>query len=159
MRFSITLALLTLVSMPAQAATTDTISMSGTVASTLAVDCTDTAGAVALDFDGGSAELIVKVSDCSATTNDDSGLTITFDPDAAFVGSAADTIAFSVESVTDAAAPPLTGDFPGNDVNDTWATAASGATDTDVYIKFTQDPTVHPGTYTANIAVTSIDNS
>ncbi len=143
----------------AHAATNDTIVLSGSVASTLAVDCTDTAGATSLDFDGGTAVTIVKVSDCSGTTNDDAGLTVTFNPDAAFTSAGSDTIPFSVESVADAASAPVAGDFPGDDVDETWATAASGATDADVYIKFTQDPTLDPGTYAATIAVTSTDNS
>lgn len=150
---------LLLISSSALAATTDTIVMSGTVASSVEVTCTDVAGATALDFDGGAAELIVKVSDCTATTNDDAGLTLTFNPDASFVGAAADTFTFSVESVADGAGAPLAGAFPGDDVNNTWASGASGATDSDVYIKFTQDAAADPGTYSANIAVTAADNS
>ena len=161
MRFApiLGITLLALASTSALAATTDTIVLSGTVASTLQVACTDTAGATALDFDGGSAELIVQVSDCNASTNDDAGLTLTFDPDAGFAGAAADVFAYAVESVADAAAAPLTGVFPADAANDTWATAASGSTDADVYIRFTQDATADPGTYTADIAVTAADNS
>jgi hypothetical protein len=151
--------LLVLPSTSALAATSDTIVLSGTVSSTLGVTCTDLAGATTLDFDGGSSEAIVQVSDCNATTNDDAGLTLTFNPDANFTGAASDVFAFAVESVTDAAAAPATGVFPANDVDDTWASAASGTTDADVYIKFNQDATVDPGTYSANIAVTASDNS
>jgi len=148
-----------LASSSAFAATTDSIVMSGTVESTLEVVCTDVAGATTIDFDGGSAETIVQVSDCNASSNDDAGLTLTFNPDASFTGPASDVFAFSVESVTDAAAAPIAGVFPADDADDTWVTSASGSTDADVYIKFTQDATVDPGTYTSNIAVTAADNS
>ncbi|MBT3219614.1 MAG: hypothetical protein HN348_11030 [Proteobacteria bacterium] len=159
MRTSLLAILALFASTPAMALTEDTIVMSGEVVSQLEVACTDTTGATDLDFDGGVAEVIVKVADCSADTNDDAGLTITFNPDANFIGDGADVFAFAVESVAEGADPPLSGVFPANDVDDTWATSSAAPTDADVYIKFTQDDQADPGTYEANIAVTTADNS
>lgn len=144
----------------AMAATGDTITMGGSVASTLQVACTDTAGAGTLDFDGGLAVTVVKVSDCNASSNDDAGLTVTFNPDANFTSVGADVFAFAILSLADAATVPVEADFVGLDgLDDIWATAVSGSTDADVYVRFTQDVAADPGTYAANIEVSVADNS
>ena len=142
------------------AAETDTINLSGEVASTLSIECTDTADAADIDLDAaGPAELVVKVADCTGTTNDDAGLTFTFNPDANFSSAGTDVFTYAVLALADGDPAPAAATFGADDTNVEFTSSASGPADTDVYIHTDSDPNADPGTYTSTIAVTSANNS
>jgi len=135
----------------ALAATTDTVSLSGSIASTLSVAATDTAGATSLDLSAG--EKIAQVADVNMSTNNDAGLTLT-----ATAGNLSHTgtdIAFQVTSVADGAtAPDNTGFAAGTHTT----TAARGSTDKDLYILYNPAGTEGAGAYTGSIALDVTDN-
>jgi hypothetical protein len=143
--------------MVAMAATSDTVTLGGTVTSTVSVDATDTAEASTLDLTTAS-EQIVKVADIAMTTNNSTGLTLTAssgnlsNPDA-------ETIAFAVTSVTDAAAAPASGAFTvPSGTNYTVANAEAGSFDEDLYIAYTPASLQDPGVYSGTISLTIADN-
>ncbi len=139
------------------AATTDSVTLSGTVSSTLSIVATDTAAATALDLTTAS-EQIVKVSDLAMSTNNSAGLTLTAssgnltNPDS-------QTIAFKVTSVDDAATAPTSGAFTVASGTDyTVAGSAAGDFDKDLYIAYTPAALQDPGSYSGTISLTVADN-
>lgn len=160
MRKFVTLALAGLFLSPAAlAATTDSIALSGEVASTVGVVCADTVSATALDL-GGAAGQIVMVSECTSDTNNDTGLTITLSSGDLANGGTADTIPYQVSSVAAGGAAPLAGDFTAaSGIDYTTASTVSGSYIRDAYILFDGAPANDPATYTATINVTVADNT
>lgn len=152
-------ALIALMGGYAMAETTDSVSLSGVVTSTLAITATDTAGAAALDLDGdGSAsEHIVKVTDALMTTNNDQGLTLSYSG-GNLTKAGGVSIAYSVLTVADGAAAPLTGDAGWATGATTDASSAAGDHVRDLYIKYTPAASQDPGTYTGTISLTVSDN-
>jgi len=145
-----------LISSVAGAATTATVTLGGSVSSTLEVTSTDTAGAAALNLSSG--QKIAQVADVSMSTNNDQGLTLT-----ATSGSLTKTggasIAFQVTSVADAATAPLAAAFTvASGSNYTVATSAAGSSAKDLYIMYTPGATQDPGAYAGSITLTVSDN-
>jgi hypothetical protein len=143
----------------ALAGTSDTVSLSGTVTTTLSIDATDTAGATALDIDGeGSAgEHIVKVADVAMTTNNEQGLTLTFSG-GNLTKTGGTSIAYRVVTVADGASAPVTGDSGWAAGSTTFQTSAAGDSARDLYIKYTPAALQDPGTYTGSISLSISDN-
>ena len=139
------------------AATTDAVTLGGTVSSTLSIEATDTVGASALDLTTPS-EQIVKVADIAMSTNNSAGLTLTAssgnmsNPDS-------QTIAFKVTTVDDAAAAPASGAFDTPSGTDyTVGNGAAGTLDNDMYIAYTPAALQDPGLYSGTISLTVSDN-
>lgn len=142
----------------ASAATEDTVTLGGTVASTLTMEATDTLGAASLDLTTNS-EQIVKVADIAMSTNNSSGLTLTATSGNLAKGDAQTPIAFKVTTVDDAAAAPASGAFTvASGTNYTAVGSAAGDFPKDLYIAYTPAALQDPGTYSATISLTVSDN-
>lgn len=152
-------ALLALMGGYAMAETTDSVVLSGTVTSTLAITATDTAGAAALDLDGDgtAAEHIVKVADAFMTTNNEQGLTLALSG-GNLTKAGGTSIAYSVVTVADEAAAPLTGDVGWAVGATTDVSAGEGDHPRDLFIKYTPAALQDPGTYSGSISLTVSDN-
>lgn len=145
-----------LVSSAAIAATTGSVTLGGSVSSSLSLDAEDTLGASTLDLSGG--EKIAKVADISMSTNNEQGLTLTASSgDLTKTGGS--SISFQVTTVADAASAPVAGDFltaSGDDY--TVGTSAAGSVNKDMYILYTPAALQDPGAYTGSISLTVTDN-
>lgn len=145
-----------LIASVAGAATTATVTLGGSVASTVEITSTDTAGASTLDLSSG--QKIAKVADVSMNTNNDQGLTLTATSGSLTKAGGA-AIAFQVTSVADAAAAPLAAAFTiASGTSYTVATSAAGASVKDLYIMYSPGATQDPGAYTGSITLTVADN-
>lgn len=145
-----------LTSSVALAATTGTITLGGTVASTLEVTSSSTAGASLLDLTPG--EHIANVADVEMSTNNVQGLTLTASSGSLTHAGGAD-IAFQVSSVAHGAGAPIATAFviaSGTDYS--LATSTAGSVDNDLYILYTPSGTQDPGAYAGSITLTVIDN-
>lgn len=132
-------------------AATDTVDLSGTVASTLTVDATATAGAANLLLTEGTNR-IVKVGVIVASTNNEQGLTI-----ATSDGNLTKTNGTSIAYVTTATtnpAVPTSGEFGAANTN----TSAAGSLTQDLYMMFSPAQYQDPGQYVGQITVTVSDN-
>jgi hypothetical protein len=140
----------------ALAATSGSITLGGTIASTLELSSVSTAGSALLDLTPG--EHVAKVADIEMSTNNVQGLTLTASSgNLSHVGGA--DIAFQVTSVTDGATAPVAGDFAiasGGDY--TVGTAVAGTDNNDMYILYTPSGTQDPGAYAGTITLTVTDN-
>lgn len=140
----------------AVAATTDTVTLGGTVTSSLQVTSTPTAAASALDLTGG--QKIVKVSDIGMSTNNEQGLTLTA-TSGNLTKAGGTSIAFQVTSVPDTDPAPASGDFLiASGSSYTVGTVASGSDAVDLYIKYTPLALQDPGAYAGSISLTVTDN-
>jgi hypothetical protein len=144
------------ISSTALAATTGSVTLGGSVATTLEVTAVDTAGASALDLSAG--QKIAKVADIEMSTNNDQGLTLT-----ASSGNLTHTggqpIAFQTTTVVDAAAPPVPAVFvtaSGTDYS--IGTLVAGSINKDMYIMYTPAASQDPGLYGGSISLTVSDN-
>lgn len=154
--FLASLSLAALAPLAAQAATTGSVTLSGSVSSTLSITSTATAGASALNL--ASGEKIVKVSDLAMTTNNEQGLTLTASS-GSLTKTGGTSIAYQVHSVADAATAPLSADFLiASGSNYTFATAAAGDSNRDLYIKYNPAALQDPGSYAGSISLTVSDN-
>lgn len=145
-----------LVSSVAAAGTTATVTLGGSVASTLEITSTDTASASTLNLSSG--QKIVQVADVSMSTNNDQGLTLT-----ASSGNLTKTggqpISFQVTSVADGGTAPLAAAFTvASGSNYTVATSAAGSSAKDLYIMYSPGATQDPGAYAGSISLTVADN-
>ena len=141
----------------ASAGTEDTVSLGGSVSSTLSLDATDTTEASNLDLTTNS-EQIVKVADIAMSTNNSAGLQLTASS-GNLTNADSQTIAFKVTTVDDAAAAPATGDFTvASGTNYTASSNAAGDWPKDMYIAYTPAALQDPGTYSATISLTVSDN-
>jgi hypothetical protein len=141
----------------AHAGTSDTVSLSGSVTSSLDIAATDTAGATALDLSGG--QKIAKVSDLAISTNNEQGFTLTASS-GNLTKAGGTSISFQVATVDDGASAPVAGDFSvasGTDNTD-FVSSVAGAKDGDLYILYTPATLQDPGTYTGSISLTVSDN-
>lgn len=141
------------------AATTGSVTLGGSVTSTLAISSTSTAAATALPLDGAAAGVaqIVKVSDLTIATNNEQGLTLTASS-GNLTKTGGTSIAFQVTSVADAATAPASGDFliaSGTDY--TASSSVAGAFNQDLYIKYTPAALQDPGNYGGTISLTVAD--
>lgn len=139
----------------------DTVEIGGTVASTVSITSTATAGATTLDLGGLGVtigEKIVKVADLAMTTNNSTGLALSIDSGNLVNGAA--TVAFKVQTVADEALAPATGDFSvaSGTPNAGFTTGAAGAAARDLYIAYTPADVLDPGSYVATITLTISDN-
>lgn len=141
------------------AATTGSVTLGGTVTSTLAISSAPTAAASALPLDGtaAGAPQIVKVSALTIGTNNEQGLTLTATSgNLASTGGGGTPIAFQVTSVAAAATAPTTFSVAsGTDYQA--SSSAAGAFDQDLYIKYTPAALQDPDTYGALINLTVAD--
>ncbi len=133
-----------------------TVTLGGSVSSTLEITSVDTGGASALDLSSG--QKIAQVADVSMNTNNDQGLTLTATSgDLTKAGGV--SIAFQVTSVGDSVTAPLAGAFTvASGTSYTVATSAAGPSLKDVYIMYTPGSTQDPGAYVGNITLTVADN-
>lgn len=142
------------------AATDATVPLSGTVASTLAITSTATAGASILDLDGdgSAAEHIVKVADLAIATNNEQGYILTV-TSGNLTKTGGTPIAYKVTTVTDAAAAPATGDFAiASGSNYTVSSTGFGSLPKDLYIQYTPAALQDAGAYVATITLNVADN-
>ena len=141
------------------AGTTDSVTLAGTVASTLDIAATPTNAASGLILTG-ATEKIVKVADLAITTNNTTGYTLMASEGNLSDGAHGDTIAFQSASVADGATAPLAADFTGTAGSFTdSSTTTSGSHDKDLYIKYTPSATQAAGIYGGTINLTVTDNS
>jgi hypothetical protein len=144
------------------AATTATVNLAGSVASTLAITSSTAAGASALALQGtGTAgvQTIVKAADVAIDTNNSTGYTLTATSGNLVNATTTTPIAYQVTSVADAAAAPGAGGFTAaSGTNYTVASDAAGPVPKDLYIMYTPAQFQDPGTYTAIITLTVADN-
>jgi hypothetical protein len=141
----------------ALAGTTGTVTLAGSVNSTLSMTATDTAGAGALDLTTAS-EQIAQVSDISMTTNNGEGLTLSAMSGNLTNGSSG-SIAFQVTSVDDGATAPAGAAFTtASGTAYTADTGAAGTFDKDLYIRYTPSAGQDPGNYTGSIDLSVSDN-
>lgn len=145
-----------LLSSGALAATTGSVTLGGSVSSSLSVTATPTASASTLDLTGG--EKIVKVADVASSTNNEQGLTLTA-TSGDLTKAGGTSIPFQVHSVADAAGAPAAGAFviaSGTDY--TVGSVAAGDFDQDLYILYTPAALQDPGAYAGSISLTVTDN-
>jgi len=144
------------VSSAAVADTTGTVTLGGTVTSSLQITATDTAGATALDLSGG--QKIAKVCDITMSTNNEQGLTLSASS-GSLTKSGGTSITFQVTSVADAASAPAAGAFliaSGSPY--TVGTSISGSVNRDLYVLYTPLTLQDPGDYEGSIDLTVTDN-
>ena len=154
------LAIGALASSAALAGTTGSVTLGGTVASTLsiAVAPTATASALPLDGEGSASEHIVKVAALTMGTNNEQGFTLTASS-GDIVKSGGTSISYQVTSVDAGGSAPASGDFlVASGSNYTYATSGSGPGNQDLYVKYTPLSLQDPGSYSATINLTVTDN-
>lgn len=140
----------------AAASPTATVTLGGTVTSSLEITSVPTAAASALDLSGG--QKIVKISDIEMSTNNEQGLTLTA-TSGNLTKSGGTSIAYKVTSVANAASAPIAAAFTiasGSDY--TVGTVASGSVDKDLYILYTPLTLQDPGDYAGEVDLTVADN-
>ncbi len=137
----------------------DTVTLNGTVASTLTLVTTPIAAALALPLST-PVQQIVQVADLAISTNNEQGYTVTADS-----GSLAKTggtsIAYQVTTTADAF-PAVAGSFTAaSGADHTFASTAANAPSSngrDLYIMYTPAALQDPGLYVGLITVTVADN-
>lgn len=142
------------------AGTSDSVTLGGTVTTTLDMTSTPTGGASALALDGGAAGSvqIVKVADISMSTNNEQGLTLTASS-GNLTKAGGTSIAYQVTSVADGASAPATGDFAvASGSNYTVGSSGAGNLVKDLYIKYTPAALQDPGNYAGSITLSVADN-
>jgi hypothetical protein len=139
----------------ALAATTDTVTLSGTVFPALSIDATDTSAAAALPLTKG--EKITKVADMVMTSNNATGLTLS--ATSGNLTSGANTISFQVRTVTHNATPAAADFTTASGDPDTFDTLGAGSFTKDLFILYTPSDTQAAGTYTGTIDLTVTDNA
>jgi hypothetical protein len=144
------------VSATAAADTTGSVTLGGTVTSSLQITSVATAGASTLSLSGG--QKIVKIADLTTSTNNEQGLTLTA-TSGDLAKSGGTSISFQVTSVADAASAPASGAFliaSGSDY--TVGTSGSGSVSKDLYIMYTPLTLQDPGDYEGSVELTVTDN-
>ncbi|MHC5777356.1 hypothetical protein [Nostoc sp.] len=142
------------------ASNTGSVTLGGTVTTTLAIVSTPKSAATALTLTGdGSTAIIVQVADLAITTNNTTGYTLTAS-EGDLSDPHGDTIAFKSASVVDAATAPIAADFTGTAGLFTDAsTTTPGSNPKDLYIMYTPSATQAAGTYGGTITLNVADNS
>jgi hypothetical protein len=142
----------------ANAATTGSVTLAGTVDSTLSIVATDTADASDLDLSTG--EKIVLVSELAISTNNDQGFTLTATDDGSGLTKAGGvTISFKVKTVVAGASAPLSAAFTdAAGAPTSFGSSVAGSKDGDLYIKYNPAASQDPGQYDGAIGLTVSDN-
>lgn len=143
------------VSPVAMAATSGSVTLGGSVASTLEITSVDTAGASALDLTT-AGPTIVQVADIEMSTNNEQGLTLTASS-GNLTKTGGTSIAFQVTSVADGATAPTTFAIASGS-NYTVGTSAAGSVLKDLYIKYSPATLQDPGAYGGSISLVVSDN-
>jgi len=154
---SLVLGATTLFSAKAMANTSGSVTLNGTVASTLTLTTTTLSAAGALDLTAPTLR-IVQVADLAISTNNEQGYTLT-----ATSGNLAKTggtpIAYRVTTTADGGTAPAAGGFAV--ASHTFASSAANALNSngrDLYIMYTPAALQDPGLYEGIITVTVADN-
>jgi hypothetical protein len=139
----------------ALAATTASVTLGGTVATTLSLTVTATPEAASLDLTT-AGPTVVKVADVSMSTNNEQGLTLTA-TSGDLTKAGGTPIPFQVTSVADGdAAPTVFAIASGDDY--TVGTSVAGADAQDLYISYSPAALQDPGAYSGSITLTVTDN-
>jgi hypothetical protein len=138
------------------ASTTASVTLGGTVTSSLQITSMATGTASGLDLSGG--QKIVKVSDLTISTNNEQGVTLTASSgDLTKTGGT--SISYQVTSVDDGDPAPDATAFTINSGSAyTVGNSASGSFNRDLYIMYTPLALQDPGHYDATINLSVADN-
>ena len=138
----------------------DTVTLGGSVVSTLTLVTTPTAAAIALPLSTGTQQ-IVQVADLAISTNEALGYTLTATSGNLAKAGGTTSIAYQVTTTADAVTV-VAGDFAiASGTNYTFASTAANAVGTgsrDLYIRYTPAALQDPGAYAGTITVTVADN-
>jgi phage tail sheath gpL-like len=142
----------------ANAATTGSVTLAGTVDSTLVIVASDTTDASDLDLSTG--EKIVLVSELAISTNNDQGFTLTATDDGAgLTKTGGATISFKVKTVVAGATAPISAAFTDAvGAPTSFGSTAAGSKNGDLYIKYNPAASQDPGQYDGSIGLTVSDN-
>lgn len=137
------------------------VAVTGVAQAAPSVTAAATAGAtdLTLDGEGTSQSRIVKIADVTAGTDSTSGFTLTIGSGQLTCSSAATPIAFQVALVADGAAPPTASDFTVSSGSPyVWTTGSAGTAQRDLYIRYQAADLQDPGSYSASVSLSIIDN-
>lgn len=141
--------------------TDDTVTLSGSVTSTLDVNAVDTAAAAALTLQGAGTDVIVQIADVLLTTNNTGGITMSTAAGGSITSSdgGTSTIAFDLVSVDDGVAAPAAGAFGAGAYTQNFTTGfdAAGQLPVDLYMRYDSPALVDPGTYGATVTLQVAD--
>ena len=138
----------------------ETVDLSGTVATTLNITSVATGPASALVLDGlGTAptDHIVKVADLAISTNNATGYELTVSSGDLTNETGETPISYQVTTVGDELEAPTTFNTPSGDIY-TVASGAAGSVPQDLYIKYTPAEFQDAGLYGAEITLNVTDN-
>lgn len=156
---SLVLGATTLFSAKAMAGTTGTVTLGGSVSSTLALTTTPTSAASTLDLTTATQQ-IVRVADLAISTNNEQGYTLTATSgDLSKTGGT--SIAYQVTTTAAGTAAVASNFTVASGTSYTVASTAANATGTngrDLSIMYTPASLQDPGSYTGSITVTVADN-
>ena len=142
--------------------TTASVTLGGSVTSSLSIASTPTGTASALNLSGGRK--IVKVADLAISTNNEQGVTLTassgnLTKTNSVATGAGTAIAYQVTSVDDGASAPDATAFTVDSGDDyTVGNTTSGAFDQDLFIMYTPLALQDPGSYGSTINLSVADN-
>lgn len=128
-------------------------------ASSVTSVATTQATALPLDGEGSAIERILKVADVTVTSDAPTGFTLTVTSGSLSKTDAQDPIPFQVVAVPMGAPAPTAADFtsaPGE--SHFFSTNAQGNAALQLYIRYKAAPLQDPGTYTASLVVSVLDN-
>ena len=154
---SLVLGATTLFSAKAMANTSGSVTLNGTVASTLALVITTLPEAGALPLNG-STQQIVRVAGLAISTNNEQGYTVTA-TSGDLTRTGGTPIAYRVTTTADGGTAPASGGFAV--ASHTFASSAANALNTngrDLYIMYTPAALQDPGLYGGTITVSVINN-
>ncbi|MBD1909195.1 MULTISPECIES: hypothetical protein [unclassified Leptolyngbya] len=125
---------------------------------TLSTTSTTVSTSLDLDGEGNASTHIVKVADITIATHNSRGFTLTL-TSASLTKSDGNDIDLQITTVSNDAGVPSNGDFtvPSGHTY-TYVTETDGSENRDVYIRYTPDHLQDPGTYSASIRISVVDN-
>lgn len=117
------------------------------------------AGDLPMDGQGTSSTRVVKIADVSFSTASSNGLTVRITSGQLTNADGRTPVAFRVLLVDDGASAPASSAFttPSGDLY-SFPTSTAGSAAKDLYISYTPAALQDPGTYTANVDVSVVDN-
>lgn len=124
----------------------------------LVVSPTAGVNSLTLDGAGNSSTRIVKIADLSLSTNAAQGFTLSVSS-GSLTKAGGTPIPFQVALVADEAAPPVASNFtvPSGSTL-LYSTSSPGALNLDLYIKYRSADLQDPGTYSASVNLSIVDN-
>ncbi|MEH1917838.1 hypothetical protein [Nostoc sp.] len=143
------------------AAPTDTVNLSGEIATQATIEATDTAGATALNLGGEGTivtDAVVKVADLTMSTNNASGLKISL-VGGTLIGTLTGIgtpITYQVAVATNGQTP-ATGDYSAN-ISGLSVSNSPAEVEKDLYIRYSAPAINDPDTYEGSILLTVADN-